>query len=280
MSLTVVTPPTAEPIDLADAKSYLRVTFTNDDALITAMIAGARNYAENFCQKQFVAARWQQTMDAFPQSKLSGTNYTQAYSRPQSCIYLERGPVTQVVSVNYTDLQGVNQVMPAANYTVDTTTDPARITPIFGQIWPIPVPQIGSVWVVFDTGYVAPITAAGNNITVQGWLPLVIGNVIRLSNSGGTLPAPLAAKTDYYIQSVVSPGVYTLSATSGGAVIPLTTTGTGTSYLSEVPAGLAAWLKLRIASLYENREELDQTGMVKPLPYSDRLLDPYKTYEF
>lgn len=278
MPLISVTPPTAEPIDLADAKLHLRVNFSTDDSLVSAWISAARDYAENFTRKQICTARWKQVMDAFPYGY--GSSYGNPYSRPDSTIYLERGPVLQVVSINYTDTQGVTQTVPAANYVVDYASDPVRIMPVFGQIWPIPIPQIGSVWVIFDAGYAAPITASGNNVTVQGWLPLIVGNVVRLSNSGGALPAPLAPKADYYVQSVVSPGVYTLSATSGGSVIPLTTTGTGTSYLGLVPEGLTAWMKLRLAAMYENREELDSSGMIKPLPYADRLLDGYKTYQF
>ena len=176
--------------------------------------------------------------------------------------------------------QSVLQTVPTSTYVVDYTSDPVRITPVFGQIWPIPVPQIGAVWVIFDTGFAAPITATGNNVTVQGWIPLVIGNVVRFTNSGGALPTPLAAKTDYFIQSAVSVGVYTLSATYGGAVLPITTPGTGTSYLSGIPEGIRAWMKLRLASMYENREELDAGGLIMALPYVDRLLDGFRTYEF
>jgi len=280
MTLQIVTPPTAQAIDLADAKLHLRVTIPTDDLLIGAWIDAATDYAENLTHKQMVAARWKQSLDSFPGQFVSSAPYGKAYARPGNAIYLERGPVQQVVSIQYLDTQSVLQTVPASTYVVDYTSDPVRITPVFGQIWPIPVPQIGAVWVIFDTGFAAPITASGNNVTVQGWIPLVIGNVVRFTNSGGALPAPLLPKTDYFIQSVPSVGVYTLSATSGGALLPLTTAGTGTSYLSGVPEGIRAWMKLRLASMYENREELDAGGLIMALPYVDRLLDGFRTYEF
>lgn len=42
----VLTQVTTEPIALADAKSYLRVDFTDDDTLISGLISRARSYAE------------------------------------------------------------------------------------------------------------------------------------------------------------------------------------------------------------------------------------------
>jgi uncharacterized phiE125 gp8 family phage protein len=58
-----------------------------------------------------------------------------------------------VQSVNYRDLTRTNQVMPSTDYLVDIATNPGRITPQFGNIWPIPVPEIASVWVDFTAGY-------------------------------------------------------------------------------------------------------------------------------
>ena len=43
--------------------------------------------------------------------------------------------------------------MPSAEYTVDTACEPARLTPVFGKIWPTTLPQIGAVSVTFDAGY-------------------------------------------------------------------------------------------------------------------------------
>lgn len=44
-----------------------------------------------------------------------------------------------------------------------------------------------------------------------------------------------------------------------------------------VPDGIKAWMKIWIATLYENRESVAilPRGKVEPLPYVDRLLDPY-----
>lgn len=284
MALQLITPPTAEPIDLAEAKAHSRVDIPDDDVLIGALISAARDFAENLTGKQLVAARWRQVLDCFPGGQRPQAPYRQAFSLPGNAILLSKFPVIQVVSIQYLDMQGVTQTVDPATYVVDYSTEPVRITPVFGQIWPIPVPQIGSVWVNFDAGYAAPMSAtvAGNQIAVLGWAPLAVGTVIRLSNSGGALPKPLQPKTDYYVQSVVSPGVYTVAAEANGPAIVLQDTGSGTSYLGLVPDGIKAWLKIRLSTIYENREEVAimTRGKIDVLPYVDRLLDGFRCPEF
>lgn len=282
MPLQLITPPTVEPVQLSEAKAWARVDIPDDDALIGALIFAARDYAEGETHKQLCVARWKQVLDSFPGPTLIGVPYGRAFTLPGHAIYLERGPVVQVVSIQYLDMGGNVQTMPTTDYTVDYSADPVRITPVFGKIWPIPLPQIGAVWVTFDAGYAAPFTASGNNLAVTGWKSLNVGDVVRLSNAGGALPTPLQPLTDYYVQSVVSPGVYTLAATSGGAVIPLTTGGTGQSFVGVIPEGIKAWLKIRLSTIYENREEVAimNRGKIEGLPYVDRLLDPYKTFWF
>ncbi|HDR9185281.1 head-tail connector protein [Burkholderia vietnamiensis] len=284
MPLQLITPPSAEPLTLDEAKLHLRVDINDDDALIGALIAAARDYAEGETHKQIVSARWKQVLDSFPGPSLIGIPYGRPYALPGHAIYLQRAPVIRVVSIQYLDMAGVTQTMPDADYTVDYSSEPVRITPVFGKIWPIPLPQIGAVWINFDAGFAAPITAdaAAGTISAPGWKPLAVGDAVRLSNGGGELPAPLIPATDYFVQSIVSDGVYKLSETSGGAAVTLTSAGTGQGFVGVVPEGLKAWLKIRLSTLYENREEVAimNRGTIQALPYVDRLLDAYKTYEF
>lgn len=274
MALQLITPPTALPLDLIEAKLQARVDVTDDDALISALVGAATNYAEGLTSKQLVAACWKQIMDSFPGYETDCAPYGRTFSLPGNAIQLFRHPVIQVVSVQYVGMDGTTQTVDPAIYTVDYSTEPVRIAPVFGAVWPIPKPQIGSVWVIFDAGYAAPVSAQGSNIMVRGWSPLSVGDAVRLSNSGGALPAPLKPLTDYFVQSVVSPGVYTLALTSGGDALTLTDTGSGTSYLGEIPEGIKSWMRIRMGSLYENRQETVD-GRLTPQAYVDRLLDPY-----
>src|SRR5690348_3658273 len=103
MALIQITPPTAEPMDLAEAKLHLREVTTDQDAFVASALSAARGYAENFTRKQLVNARWKQVMDAFPSAPLNSASYGRPYAQPLNAIYLERGPVTQVISIQYLD---------------------------------------------------------------------------------------------------------------------------------------------------------------------------------
>ena len=153
MPLQLVTPPAEEPVSLIDAKLHLRVDFDEDDTLIASLITAARLAAETLTGRQFTTARWKMVLDSFPGPSLMGVPAGQPFTLPGHAILLPKCPVQSVVSINYLDMGAVLQTMPAATYTVDNACEPARITPVFGQIWPICLPQIGAVSVIFDAGY-------------------------------------------------------------------------------------------------------------------------------
>ncbi|MFA6076344.1 MAG: phage head-tail connector protein [Negativicutes bacterium] len=288
MPLKLITPPTAQPLHVADVRQHLKQDILDDDNLILLYLGAAVEFAQMQTQRQLVSARYQYVLDGFPGYSLSGVPLNSSFSIPAQAIQIPRTPLMQVVSIQYTAMDGTTQTMPSTDYTVDQSCEPPRITPVFGKIWPIPLPQIGSVRVTFDAGYIAPIASnsTANTITAQAWKALVVGDNIRLSNSGGALPTPLQPKTDYFIQSVVSAGVYTLAASSGGSVIDITDTGTGLNFIGqpglngstgELPDGIKSWMLLRCDSLYSHRGETANTrGTIAALPYVDRLLDPYQ----
>jgi uncharacterized phiE125 gp8 family phage protein len=279
MPLKQIVAPYAPPLDVVEARLHVRQDIADDDAKLGILIRAARDFAETETQRAIVATRFQQVLDSFPSPSLMGVPFGRPYTLPGHAIQLERSPLIQVVSIQYFDMGGVLQTMPATDYAIDDSGTIPRITPVFGKIWPIPLPQIGAVRVTYDAGYCAPLVADDGTdaITIKGWKPLAVNDVVRLSNSGGELPEPLQPDTDYYVQAAVSAGVYKLSATVGGAAIDLTGIGTGTHYVGSVPEGLKAWMSMRIDSMYNNRGEIATTGgKFEPLPYIDRLLDPFR----
>lgn len=279
MPLQNIQEPSVEPLSLAEAKLHLRVDITDDDALISALITSVRQYAETITRRAFIQQTWQYVIDSFPGPTLTGVPWGKTFTLPAHAIEIEKSRVQQVTAINYLDMSGNPQVMPATQYIVDYSSEPCRITPVFGQIWPIPMPQIGAVNVQFVAGYAVPVTFSGNTMAVQGaWKTYAVRDAVQLSNVGGLLPAGLSPNTNYFIQSVVSPGVYTLSATAGGPAIALSDAGSGMSLIGAVPEGIKSWMKIRMTSLYEYRGDIviPERGKVEPLAYVDRLLDPYR----
>jgi len=294
--LQQITAPTAEPLSLAEAKRHLRVVVSDEDALVLGLITAARASCETRTQNQLVASRWKLVLDSFPGlAEHGGASYVpwgKTYGLPPNAIVIPRGPVLQVVSITYLDMGGTVQTLTAGqanDYVVDLSSNPARITPPFGKVWPPNVmPQIGAVTVTFDAGHAAPLVAdpAADTISVPGWKTLAVADALRLSNrdevsaADGALPGGLSAYTNFFVRSVAGTDLYTLAASSGGALIDITNAGTGRSFIGEIPGALRAWMLLAIGSLYENRESVSVdtriTQVELPADFMDGLLDPYR----
>lgn len=174
MPLLLVTPPAEEPVSLAEAKLHLRVDFPDEDALITSLVAAARQAAETITGRQLVTARWKLVLDSFPGPSLMGVPAGLPFSLPGHAILLPKCPVQSVFAIEYLDMAGTTQTMPPAEYTVDAACEPARVTPVFGKIWPIALPQIGAVSITFDAGYGA---AASVPEGLKSWIKLRVGSL-------------------------------------------------------------------------------------------------------
>lgn len=276
--LQVITPPNAKPVDLAEARQHVKQDITTDDPLLSIYIGAAVNFAESETERAIMATRFRLVLDAFPGPSLIGVPSGVPFSLPGHAILLPRSPLLQLESIQYLDMGGTWQTMPAADYTVDDTGPVPRITPVFGRIWPITLPQIGSVRVNFIAGYATRVAvdASTELVTPKLWKTLQIGDAVQFSNSGGALPAPLQPLTDYYVQSL-NGGAFKVAATPGGAAIDLTDAGSGVSMLGVVPDGIRSWLLLRIDGLFVHRGETSTVqGILAHMPYADRLLDPFR----
>jgi uncharacterized phiE125 gp8 family phage protein len=98
------------------------------------------------------------------------------FTLPGHAILIPKAPVQSIVSIDYLDMNRTQQTMPSANYTADLACEPARITPIFGQIWPICLPQIGAASVTFDVGY----GQAGDVPDgIKSWILLRVGSLYQ-----------------------------------------------------------------------------------------------------
>jgi len=174
MPLQLITPAAEEPVSLAEAKRHLRVESADDDALIASLISAARQAAETLTGRQFVTARWKLVLDSFPGPSLMGVPAGLPFSLPGHAILLPKCPVQSVFAIRYLDMSGTTQTMPRADYTVDTACEPARVTPVFGSAWPVSLPQIGAVTLVFAAGYG---DAASVPAGIKSWIKLRVGSL-------------------------------------------------------------------------------------------------------
>lgn len=152
-SLTVAVEPAAEPVTLAEAKLHLRVDTgdTSQDAVINALITGARQWAEEHTRRSFVRR-----------------TYTLKLDNWLPCIKLPRGKVSSVSSITYIDTGGTSQTLGTDQYQVDSDSEPARIVPAYGVVYPtIKSGQINGITITYLAGYApddsaSPTDHAGN----------------------------------------------------------------------------------------------------------------------
>lgn len=269
-----------ECIHIDEARNDRRIDDRSDDGKIRGLIAAARQAVESKTRQQLMHARWQYVIDAFPWAGIgSAAPLRRAISVPSFALRLPHSPLVNVISIEYLDMSGSWQTMPPSDYVVNSSMSPAIITPVFGKVWPMTLPQIGSVKITYNAGYASPIITGGalqsNQFSVSGPVSWAVGARVNFYNSGGVAPAPLDPEATYLIASA-SGSVYTLTDEIGGA-IAFSQPGTGRTYIGIVPEGIRSWMLLRVGSLYENREEVaigQRLTMVEPA-FVDSLLDPY-----
>lgn len=141
--LSLVSPPTAEPVALEVAKAHLRVDHASDDADINRRIAGARAWAENFLCRALITQTWRLHIDRFP---LSGEP-----------LELPLPPLQSVTHVKYRATDGTLTTWPAENYIVDAPQGAGagrgRLYPAYGEAYPTPQARPSAVEIEFVAGY-------------------------------------------------------------------------------------------------------------------------------
>lgn len=110
---------------------------TTGDPELNALIRTVRVAAEGYTRRALVTQTWDLKLDRFP------------------CwtIHVPKPTLQSVVSITYVDTDGNTQTLDPATYLVDPNSTPARITPVFGGIWPVTLYQNNAVKVRFVAGY-------------------------------------------------------------------------------------------------------------------------------
>jgi uncharacterized phiE125 gp8 family phage protein len=186
MGMKLITPPAVTPVALADVKLQSRITGTDEDVLLTQMIASATAGCENKLKRAICTQTWERTEDRFPADG--------------SAIILPFPPVQTITSILYFDDNNVQQTLSPGSYVLDNDSEPGWTMPAWGYVWP-------------TTAFVP--------------------NAVR-------------------IRYVCGYGV-----------------------ASAVPEAIKTWILMRVASLYEAREQFITGTIVQQNPVADAILDRY-----
>ena len=171
--LDVVTPPVAQPLDVAFVRdSHLRVTNgTDEDGYISTLIAVAARMAERTMRRAVLPQTLELVLNRFP----------------LCAIELPMPPLQSVTSVTYVDADGVAQVLGGSPlpFQVVVPQGPQAprgcIEPFYGEAWPTARRQPAAVRVRYEAGYPLvgspPATTMPEDV-LHGML-LVIGELYK-----------------------------------------------------------------------------------------------------
>jgi uncharacterized phiE125 gp8 family phage protein len=143
MSTVIVTPPTIEPVSLAEMRQDLKfeATDASEDALISACITAARESVEAVTGLKLISQTWKAVYDAFPDG---------------NTLKLPFAPLVSVTSVITTDKAAAASTLSAASYIVDAYSVPGRIVLKDTANWPAPaagLQEANAIAVTFVCGY-------------------------------------------------------------------------------------------------------------------------------
>jgi uncharacterized phiE125 gp8 family phage protein len=157
-TVTVVTPPAAEPLILAEAKNWAKIDVTDDDPLVATLITAATASAEQYLRRALITRTLKLTLD----SGISGwindlpagtydlpiTAFSESLPR---ILQLPTPPVQSVTSIVTYDIYNSATTFDPSNYLVDLAS--GRITLNFGCTWPINLRQVNACEITYVAGY-------------------------------------------------------------------------------------------------------------------------------
>lgn len=158
MALKIKTPPAVEPITLAEAKSYLRITNSNDDSFITVLISAVRRRCEEYTQRALITQTWTLWLDRLLERNCK--NMAQDGDLPDhrntslnEALDLPRPPLQSVTFMKSYAVDNSATLLSTSNYFVDTASEPGRICLNFGAIWPVQGRRFNCYEIEFVAGY-------------------------------------------------------------------------------------------------------------------------------
>jgi uncharacterized phiE125 gp8 family phage protein len=174
MPLLLTTPPTAEPLALADVKAHLRLAITDDDAYIAALITAARRAIESRYGLTLMCQSWALFADGWPSDGV---------------FHIPLWPVITVDGLtSFADDDTASTIDPA-HYFLDAASRPARVALRQGRVFAPPGRNINGLKLSFTAGFGVDASFVPQEVkqalmaTVADWYQN------RGDEAGGTLPA-------------------------------------------------------------------------------------------
>ncbi|MGP0566294.1 MULTISPECIES: head-tail connector protein [unclassified Nitrospina] len=205
MARTLKTAPAEEPLSLSEVKAYLKVTSSDDDVLITRILAGVRRACEAWTGRALVTQTWTLWLDGFPRTNWKNTPSSGHFDLPvdsfdaaSPVINLPLPPLQSVSFLKTYDADNQPATFDSTKYFVDTASQPGRLVLNQGASWPSGLRPANAVEIEFVAGYGA--AAAVPESIKQGilvWAQLLYANQKWLFESGEEVTGLSAMNRDH-----------------------------------------------------------------------------------
>ena len=138
LSPVTVTAAEAEPVDLAKAKQYVRIDAGDEsfDDEVETFIAASRAEIEQICNTRMITQEVLLVASSFADLE-----------------HLPIGPVQDIITIQYVNTDGVEQLLAAENYELVAGVLDAQIIGVPGFVWPTIASRADAVRVTVSVGY-------------------------------------------------------------------------------------------------------------------------------
>ena len=112
MTVALISPPALEPVSLDEAKAHLRLTGTEDDDYVAALIVAARLHVETAIRRVLIDQTWRIYRDDWPRDGF---------------VELPVGPVRSIAEIVVYDADGEPTPLTQTAWALDAASRPARL---------------------------------------------------------------------------------------------------------------------------------------------------------
>lgn len=168
MTSKVIIEPVGMAVSLISARNSSRLNGTDHDAEIEIEVRAITVVAEHYTGRKLITQTHEIALDAFP--------------RNNSGIKLPASPCQSIVSINYWDVDGVQQTLDPTDYLIGAN---GTIMPASDVTWPETQAQVDAVTVVVVLGY------GDDEASVpSGFKSFILGRIQEHFAPPGTTPSP------------------------------------------------------------------------------------------
>lgn len=157
---------------------------TTADPIINILIQTATKAAEAILKRYIITQTIDMYLDGFPEWEIT------------------LPPLQSVQEITYLNDEGVETTLSGQNYLVDKVSEPARLTPAYGQVWPISRYQTNAVKIRFIAGYGDAGQVPSN---IKQWILLRVKEAYDHRNAVNVGNAQLFAFPYSYVDGLLDP---------------------------------------------------------------------------